>query len=96
MVSDAKQGMLSILLDSHYIYQPFSFCNDRLVQQRVEETDRIRKMKPEERLKLLKKTLKKSTRLTEKLLQRLDREWDDIYKEDSEQGMETSPSILIY
>ena len=61
-------------------------CNGRLVQQRVEEPDRIRKMKPEERLKLLKKTLKKSTRLTEKLLQRLDREWDDIYKEDSENG----------
>ena len=61
-------------------------CNGRLVQQRVDESDRIRKMKPEERLKLLKKTLKKSTRLTEKLLQRLDREWDDIYKEDSENG----------
>merc|ERR1712045_1058063 len=41
-------------------------------------------MKPEERLKLLKKTLKKSTALTEKLLERLDREWDDIYQEDSE------------
>ena len=64
-------------------------CNGRLVQQRVEEPDRIRKMKPEERLKLLKKTLKKSTRLTEKLLQRLDREWDDIYKEDSENGRMT-------
>ena len=64
-------------------------CNGRLVQQRVEEPDRIRKMKPEERLKLLKKTLKKSTRLTEKLLQRLDREWDDIYKEDSENGKMT-------
>ena len=49
-------------------------------------------MKPEERLKLLKKTLKKSTALTEKLLQRLDREWDDIYKEDSEHGKETSSS----
>ena len=58
-------------------------CNGRLVQQRVEEPDRIRKMKPEERLKLLKKTLKKSTRLTEKLLQRLDREWDDVFKEDN-------------
>ena len=64
-------------------------CNGRLVQQRVDESDRIRKMKPEERLKLLKKTLKKSTRLTEKLLQRLDREWDDIYKEDSENGKMT-------
>merc|ERR1712141_314118 len=47
-------------------------------------------MKPEERLKLLKKTLKKSTALTEKLLQRLDREWDDIYQEDSENDEETS------
>ena len=64
-------------------------CNGRLVQQRVDESDRLRKMKPEERLKLLKKTLKKSTRLTEKLLQRLDREWDDIYKEDSENGKMT-------
>ena len=64
-------------------------CNGRLVQQRVDESDRIRKMKPEERLKLLKKTLKKSNRLTEKLLQRLDREWDDIYKEDSENGKMT-------
>ena len=64
----------------------FSFY-DRLVQQRVEEGDRIRKMKPEERLKLLKKTLKKSNALTEKLLERLDREWDDIYQEDSENGM---------
>ena len=63
-----------------------TLCNDRLVQQRVEEPDRIRKMKPEERLKLLKKTLKKSTALTEKLLRRLDREWDDIYQEDSEPG----------
>merc|ERR1739844_506631 len=41
-------------------------------------------MKPEERLKLLKKTLKKSNALTEKLLERLGREWDDIYQEDSE------------
>ena len=64
----------------------FSFY-DRLVQQRVEECDRIKKMKPEERLKLLKKTLKKSNALTEKLLERLDREWDDIYQEDSENGM---------
>merc|ERR1712141_295177 len=47
-------------------------------------------MKPEERLKLLKKTLKKSTALTEKLLQRLDREWDDIYQEDSENDEESS------
>ena len=46
-------------------------------------------MKPEERLKLLKKTLKKSNALTEKLLERLDREWDDIYKEDSENGKMT-------
>ena len=44
-------------------------------------------MKPEERLKLLKKTLKKSNALTEKLLERLDREWDDIYQEDSENGI---------
>ena len=68
-----------------FFYFHFSFY-DRLVQQRVEEGDRIRKMKPEERLKLLKKTLKKSTALTERLLQRLDREWDDIYQEDSENG----------
>merc|ERR1712072_19740 len=47
-------------------------------------------MKPEERLKLLKKTLKKSTALTEKLLQRLGREWDDIYQEDSENDEESS------
>ena len=59
----------------------------RLIQSRVEEGDRIKKMKPEERLKLLKKTLKKSNALTEKLLERLDREWDDIYQEDSENGM---------
>ena len=58
-----------------------------MVQSRVEEGDRIKKMKPEERLKLLKKTLKKSNALTEKLLERLDREWDDIYQEDSENGM---------
>ena len=70
-------------------------CNGRLVQQRVEESDRIRKMKPEERLKLLKKTLKKSTRLTEKLLQRLDREWDDIYKEDSENGKISWSSLVV-
>ena len=70
---------------------------DRLVQQRVEECDRIKKMKPEERLKLLKKTLKKSTALTEKLLQRLDREWDDIYQEDSENGMpQYFLMILLY
>ena len=59
----------------------------RLIQSRVEEGDRIKKMKPEERLKLLKKTLKKSNALTEKLLERLDREWDDIYQEDSENGI---------
>merc|ERR1712088_656910 len=47
-------------------------------------------MKPEERLKLLKKTLKKSNALTEKLLERLDREWDDIYQEDSENDEVTS------
>ena len=58
-----------------------------MVQSRVEEGDRIKKMKPEERLKLLKKTLKKSNALTEKLLERLDREWDDIYQEDSENGI---------
>ena len=70
-----------------YLNTVLSFYNARLVQQRVEEPDRIRKMKPEERLKLLKKTLKKSTALTEKLLRRLDREWDDIYQEDSEPGV---------
>merc|ERR1739844_720302 len=47
-------------------------------------------MKPEERLELLKKTLKKSNALTEKLLERLDREWDDIYQEDSENDEVTS------
>ena len=67
-------------------WEPINFFN-RLVQSRVEEGDRIKKMKPEERLKLLKKTLKKSNALTEKLLERLDREWDDIYQEDSENGM---------
>merc|ERR1712223_2322584 len=41
-------------------------------------------MKPEERLKLLKKTLKKTNALTEKLVERLGGEWDDIYQEDSE------------
>ena len=81
MVSSAKRTINYFNIS---IFTPI--CNCRLVQQRVEECDRIRKMKPEERLKLLKKTLKKSTRLTEKLLQRLDREWDDIYKEDSENG----------
>ena len=52
-------------------------------------------MKPEERLKLLKKTLKKSTALTEKLLKRLDREWDDIYNEDSEHGMNMQLTSFI-
>ena len=33
---------------------------------------------------ILKKTLKKSAKLTEKLLQRLDKEWDDVFKEDEE------------
>ena len=40
-------------------------------------------MKPEDRMKLMKKTLKKSTKMTEKLLRRLDREWDDVFKEDA-------------
>merc|ERR1711953_1613355 len=51
-------------------------------------------MKPEERLKLLKKTLKKSNALTEKLLERLDREWDDIYQEDSENDEVTSEASI--
>jgi len=59
-----------------------------LTQQRVEEGDRIRKLSPKERLKLLKETLKKSTTLTEKLLRRLDKKWDNIYKEDSEDDEE--------
>ena len=51
-----------------------------LVQSRTDENDgiRIKRMKPEKRLKLLNKTLKKSSALTERLLKRLDREWDDI------------------
>ena len=57
-----------------------------MTQQRVEEGDRIKKLSPKERLKLLKETLKKSTTLTEKLLRRLDKKWDNIYKEDSEDG----------
>ena len=34
-------------------------------------------------MKLLKQTLKKSSRLTEKLLRRLDKEWEDVFKEDT-------------
>ena len=64
---------------------PIIYIN-RLTQQRVEEGDRIKKLSPKERLKLLKETLKKSTTLTEKLLRRLDKKWDNIYKEDSEDG----------
>ena len=56
--------------------------NDRLTQERPDGADAIKRMKPEERLKLLKKTLKKSTKLTQKLLKKLDSEWDDVFKED--------------
>ena len=68
------------------IFVNFYRILDRLTQQRVEEGDRIKKLSPKERLKLLKETLKKSTTLTEKLLRRLDKKWDNIYKEDSEDG----------
>ena len=68
------------------IFVNFYHILNRLTQQRVEEGDRIRKLSPKERLKLLKETLKKSTTLTEKLLRRLDKKWDNIYKEDSEDG----------
>ena len=68
------------------IFVNFYHILNRLTQQRVEEGDRIRKLSPKERLKLLKETLKKSTTLTEKLLRRLDKKWDNIYKEDSENG----------
>ena len=68
------------------IFVNFYHILNRLTQQRVEEGDRIKKLSPKERLKLLKETLKKSTTLTEKLLRRLDKKWDNIYKEDSEDG----------
>ena len=42
-----------------------------------------KRMTPEERMKLLKVTLKKSSRLTENLLRRLDKEWEDVFKEES-------------
>merc|ERR1712037_384820 len=51
---------------------------------------------PKERLKLLKETLKKSTTLTEKLLRRLGKKWDNIYKEDSEddeENIKATPSF---
>lgn len=63
-----------------------------LVQSRTDENDgiRIKRMKPEKRLKLLNKTLKKSSALTERLLKRLDREWDDIDADtSSDEGMYT-------
>ena len=51
-------------------------------------------MKPADRMKLLKKTLEQSTKLTEKLLQRLDREWGDVFKEDVSSGKVTYLKII--
>ena len=42
-----------------------------------------KRLTTEERMKLLKDTLKKSSRLTENLLRRLDKEWEDVFKEES-------------
>ena len=65
-----------------------------LVQSRTDENDgiRIKRMKPEKRLKLLNKTLKKSSALTERLQKRLDREWDDIDADTSSDEGIFSPS----
>ena len=42
-----------------------------------------KRLTTEERMKLLRDTLKKSSRLTENLLRRLDKEWEDVFKEES-------------
>merc|ERR1711915_731227 len=43
-----------------------------------------KRLTTEDRMKLLKATLKKSSRLTENLLRRLGRGWEDVFKEESD------------